>query len=95
MAYTLEVKSEHPIAKAVVEEAERQEIKAADAEGFEVLPGNGLSGRMGNEYIRGGNLKFIGKYADISTEIKDIAEKLSEEGKTPLFFCQRKYADRE
>ena len=88
MAYTLEVKSEHPIAKAVVEEAERQEIKAADAEGFEVLPGNGLSGRMGNEYIRGGNLKFIGKYADISTEIKDIAEKLSEEGKTPLFFAK-------
>ena len=88
MAYTLEVKSEHPIAKAVVEEAERQEIKAADAEGFEVLPGNGLSGRMGNEYIRGGDLKFIGKYADISTEIKDIAEKLSEEGKTPLFFAK-------
>lgn len=88
MAYILEVKSEHPIAKAVVEEAERQEIKAADAEGFEVLPGNGLSGRMGNEYIRGGNLKFIGKYADISTEIKDIAEKLSEEGKTPLFFAK-------
>ncbi len=88
MAYTLEVKSEHPIAKAVVEEAEMKGIKAAATEGFEVLPGNGLSGRMGSEYIRGGNLKFIEKHADISTEIKVIAERLSEEGKTPLFFAK-------
>lgn len=88
-AYALEKKSEHPLAHAVILKAqEDSSLKELEAEDFQAVPGNGLSGTVNGDFICGGNLKFISQSAEISEEIKDTAEKLAEEGKTPLFFSR-------
>lgn len=88
LANSLERKSEHPLAKAILEYAEGLKISGGDVDDFKALPGNGLSGVIGSEEISGGNLKFISTKAKVSDEIQRIALRLSEQGKTPLFFAK-------
>ena len=87
-AFALEQKSEHPLAKAVRQEAEELQMKAEEVTDFKALPGNGLSAMLDGAVLLGGNLKFISSKAQISSEIRKKAEHLAEEGKTPLFFCR-------
>ena len=88
LAYSLEKKSEHPLGRAIVKRAEELGLTLSDAENFEIYPGGGLSGVVGGELIIGGNAGFVGKCAVIGKEYEDIAERLSGEGKTPLFFAK-------
>ena len=88
LAYSLEIKSEHPLAKAIVNEAECRNIKADALEDFKVLPGNGLTASHNGNRITGGSFKFISEQAEVSDEFGKSAEKLAEEGKTPLLFMQ-------
>lgn len=85
-AASLEKKSEHPLAKAVISYAESKNIICDDVLEFKALPGNGLSGTVNGEDIFAGNLNFIETKTEIPSDIKNIAERLSGEGKTPLFF---------
>ena len=87
-AYSLEVKSEHPLAKAVIKRAEEKSIAAGEVSEFKVLPGNGLTGNLNGQVITGGSLKFTETQTEIPKDVKAKAEKLAEEGKTPLFFCK-------
>ena len=89
-AYSLEKKSEHPLSKAVVQAALEKNIAADEVTDFAVLPGNGLSAKLGGKPLSGGNLSFIQQNAQVSDEIKAKAESLSEDGKTPLFFAMDK-----
>ncbi len=88
MAYTLERYSEHPLARAVINKAIGQNIKARDAEDFKALPGNGLTAVFDGTELFGGNLSFISDKADIPEALKLKAEELSGEGKTPLYFAR-------
>ena len=88
LAYSLEAKSEHPLAKAVVNEAECRDIKAYALDDFKVLPGNGLTASHNGSKITGGSFKFISELAEVSDEFGKKAEMLAEEGKTPLLFMQ-------
>ncbi len=89
IAYYLEKKSEHPLAKAIVEYAENEfgMQKCEEVSDFASLPGNGLSAVWNKNRLVGGNYSFISTKADIPNEVKIKSEKLSEEGKTPLFFA--------
>ena len=88
-AYALEQKSEHPLAKAILLEAKEKEIEVQAVEAFEALPGNGLRGKAGEAFFSGGNLKFITTQVDsIEGIIDKEAQRLAEEGKTPLFFAK-------
>ena len=88
LAYSLEAKSEHPLAKAVVNEAESRNIKADEVDGFKILPGNGLTAQYNGGTITGGSFKFISKQINASDGIRQKAEELAKEGKTPLLFAQ-------
>ena len=87
-AYSLETKSEHPLAKAIISYAADKNLSAEDAADFKALPGNGLSAVIGGSKVIGGNLNLAMQHAEISDNIKTQSEKLAEEGKTPLFFCK-------
>ena len=87
-AFALEQKSEHPLAKAVLQKAEELQMKPEEVTDFKALPGNGLSAVLDGAVLFGGNLKFISSKAQISAVIRKRAEQLAEEGKTPLFFCR-------
>ena len=87
-AYSLEVKSEHPLAKAVIKRAEEKSIAAEEVSEFKVLPGNGLTGNLNGQVITGGSLKFTETQTEIPKDVRAKAENLAEEGKTPLFFCK-------
>lgn len=89
-AYALERKSEHPLARAIVEMSAGQPFTVMNEEvtDFKAVPGNGLSGKLGDEILYGGNHKFIARYASVTDEIRKKAENLAEEGKTPLFFAK-------
>ena len=87
LAYALEKKSEHPLAKAILQEAEKQSLTLEDVTEFQALPGNGLTGNLNGKVVSGGNYKFIAGKATISGEMKTRSERLAEEGKTPLFFA--------
>lgn len=86
LASLLEQKSEHPLAKAILQKAEELDIEKEDVTDFQALPGNGLTGTWKGNVLSGGNENFIEKQAQVSTEAKRKAAKLAEEGKTPLFF---------
>ncbi len=86
LAYALEAKSEHPLARAIIEKAKGE--KLLSAENFEVLPGNGVSAVIDGAVCYGGSVKFIESKAQISQEIKKTADKFSASGKTPLLFCK-------
>ena len=85
VAVSLEAKSEHPLAKAVMERAEEPPAAVTD---FQALPGNGLTAKLGEDRLWGGNLKFISQQAEMPEAVKRQADALSEQGKTPLFFCR-------
>ncbi|MCM1365365.1 MAG: heavy metal translocating P-type ATPase [Faecalibacterium sp.] len=84
----LESRSEHPLAKAIMKKAESDNITLSEVQNFQALPGNGLSAEIDRQKICGGNLKFIETQAQVSDEYKAVADKLSAEGKTPLFFAK-------
>ncbi|MCI8949697.1 MAG: heavy metal translocating P-type ATPase [Lachnospiraceae bacterium] len=88
LAYALEKKSEHPLAKAILSLAEERNLSAMDVSGFKALPGNGLEGDLDGIHLRGGNRSFISSHTAISSSILSQAETLAEEGKTPLFFSK-------
>lgn len=87
LAYSLETKSEHPLAKAIVEKAEEMQISTLDITDFESKTGNGLRGTLENSKIYAGSSKYISTVCDISS-VKDDIEKLSNDGKTPLLFAK-------
>jgi len=87
-AYSLETKSEHPLAKAIIAYAADKNLSAEDAADFKALPGNGLSAVIGGSEVIGGNLNLAMQHSEISEDIRSRSEKLAEEGKTPLFFCK-------
>ena len=88
MAGSLEKKSEHPLAKAVLKKAEEEPVTISEVSEFTALPGNGLSGRLNGEELLGGNLTFISSRVTVSETIKKEAQTLAGEGKTPLFFAK-------
>lgn len=86
LAYSLEIKSEHPLAKAIVKKANELNIKSIDTAEFQILPGNGLQANVNGKTVFGGNYTFIVPKTDVPQEMMLQADKLSSEGKTPLFF---------
>ena len=86
LAASLEQKSEHPLAKAVLAYAETETIACPDVTDFAALPGNGLSARLDGMEIYGGNAEFIAAKASVPAELQTEAARLAAEGKTPLFF---------
>ena len=87
LAYSLETKSEHPLARAIVSRAEAMNLKSEDVSDFQALAGNGLTAKIENKNLIGGSLKFISSKISVSDEINRKAESLAEEGKTPLLFA--------
>ena len=88
LACSLEKKSEHPLARAINERARADGITAGEVDDFTALPGNGLSGIYEGSELCGGNANFISSVASVSDEIRAKAEKLAEQGKTPLYFSR-------
>ena len=86
LAAALEQRSEHPLAKAVMEEAERRGVKAAGTEDFRAYPGNGLSAVLDGRVLHGGSRSYIEGITGLSGEMSRMAETLAEQGKTPMFF---------
>ena len=87
-AGALEQKSEHPLARAVLELAKERGMDCGDLTEFTAVPGNGLTGRRGTSFLAGGNAAFIGGQAMIPEAAKAMAEQYSKQGKTPLFFSE-------
>ena len=87
LAYSLEIKSEHPLAGAIVSEAQSRSLLADDAQSFKILPGNGISATVDGKPSFGGKTAFAAENVTISSDMKKTAEKLAGEGKTPLFFA--------
>ena len=88
-AYSLEAKSEHPLARAVSEYAKEQKISARDVKDFHALPGNGLTAKLANgSELTGGSAKFISEKISIDGKYISEARKFSEAGKTPLMFTR-------
>ena len=88
MAYALERKSEHPLARAILQKAEEDKLVADEVSDFAALPGNGLTATWKGAKLTGGNYKFISTQSTISNTLKEKSEKLAEQGKTPLFFAK-------
>ena len=88
LAVSLEKKSEHPLAKAIMQKGEQDGVLADAAEDFEIMPGNGLSAKIGGKTVIGGSEKFIDEKTKLSPEIKSMCESLAEQGKTPLLFAR-------
>ena len=87
-AYALERKSEHPLAKAILAYGKEKNMDEMEVDDFQALPGNGLMATVNESVLYGGNLTFIQTKAEVSLLMKKRAEKLAEEGKTPLFFVK-------
>ncbi len=88
LAYSLEKKSEHPLAKAIVKYGEDNKINFDEVSNFNAVVGNGLSASLNDEEIFGGSLKYISSKINISEVHKKLVENLAEEGKTPLLFAK-------
>ena len=88
LAAALEQRSEHPLARAVMMRAEEDGLTAAPVGDFRALPGNGLTATLSGETLLGGSLSFISSQVDVPRSIRQKAEALAEEGKTPLLFAQ-------
>ncbi|MGN0181590.1 MAG: heavy metal translocating P-type ATPase [Candidatus Ornithomonoglobus sp.] len=86
IAYSLEEKSEHPLARAIIARGNEEKLSSYTVDSFKITAGNGLSGTINGKTVVGGSLKFISSQADVSSEIRREAEKLAGEGKTPLLF---------
>jgi Cu2+-exporting ATPase len=87
LAYALEKKSEHPLAKAVIQKAEQDKINTDEVSDFKALPGNGLSAILDGEKLIGGSLKYVSDCITVSEKMKNKAESFAENGKTPLLFA--------
>ena len=87
-AYALEVKSEHPLAGAVVAMAEEKKLKVFDVQDFVILPGNGLTAVNNGDQLIGGSLAFLSDRIGVPDDVKTVAQRLAEEGKTPLLFAR-------
>lgn len=87
IAYALENKSEHPLAKAITAHAEEQKTALLSCEDFRALSGNGVSGTVQGKTVYGGSIRFIASRTALSAEVKEKADALAEEGKTPLLFA--------
>ena len=87
LALSLEAKSEHPLAKAIMKKGSELNLSAKDTENFEALPGNGVSAVLDGKKLLGGSLKFISSMLEIPADMKTRAEALAGEGKTPLLFA--------
>ena len=88
LAAALEQRSEHPLARAVMMRAEEDGLTAAPVGDFRALPGNGLTATLSGETLLGGSLSFVSSQVDVPRSIRQKAEALAEEGKTPLLFAQ-------
>ena len=88
LAAALEQRSEHPLARAVMLRAEENKLSVSEVSDFRALPGNGLTATLNNEELLGGSLSFISTKADVPQALRDKAEALAEEGKTPLLFAR-------
>ncbi len=87
-AAALEKKSEHPLAKAVLELAQERGTTVAEVSEFKALPGNGLTASLSGDVLAGGNLNFITAQTAVPQAMREAAERLAEAGKTPLFFSR-------
>ena len=88
LAAALEQRSEHPLARAVMMRAEEDGLTVAPVGDFRALPGNGLTATLSGETLLGGSLSFVSSQVDVPRSIRQKAEALAEEGKTPLLFAQ-------
>ena len=86
-AFSLEQKSEHPFAKAIIKLGEERSIGKKMVHDFQVFAGNGLQGTMDGNVYAGGNQNFVGKFAKISEDLERAASQYAQVGKTPLYFC--------
>ena len=88
LACALERKSEHPLARAILQKAEEERVPLDEVMDFQVLPGNGLTAKWKGASLSGGNYSFISTRSAVSREMKAKAEELAGQGKTPMFFCR-------
>ncbi len=97
LAYALEGKSEHPLARAIIDYGQAAHLDGKDSGGtdlstrvtdFQAVPGNGLTGTLSGDALAGGNLNFIHQYAQVPETLKNQAETLAQDGKTPLYFAR-------
>lgn len=88
LAVSLEAKSEHPLAKAIIRRGEELSVKPEEVTEFEALPGNGLHAVNNGKLLLGGSLRFLSEQTGVSKELRTQAEELAEQGKTPLLFAQ-------
>ena len=88
LALSLEKKSEHPLAKAVLLYAKEQQVDAPEAADFQALPGNGLSGTLDGASLAGGSFSYISGHTTVSAQEQASFERLASEGKTPLCFMK-------
>lgn len=87
-AYSLEIKSEHPLAKAVIAKAEELKLNRFEVENFTALPGNGLTALAADNAFFGGSLKYIQSKIKLDNEIVSVCDRLAGSGKTPLLFAK-------
>ena len=87
IAASVEAKSEHPLAKAIMERAKTDEIAIAEVTDFRAVVGNGLTATLAGKMIKAGNLAFVSKFVKVSDDMRAKAVEFSKEGKTPLFFA--------
>lgn len=88
LAVSLEAKSEHPLAKAIIRRGEELSVKPEEVMEFEALPGNGLHAVSNGKLLLGGSLRFLSEQSSVSKELRTQAEELAEQGKTPLLFAR-------
>ena len=88
LAYSLEKNSEHPLAKAIVSKAEKDNVEAFEVTEFKAMSGSGITAHCGGDVLTGGNLKLISKVGTVPNKLNTHGEKLSAEGKTPLYFAR-------
>ncbi len=86
-AYDLEVKSEHPLSKAIVKKADELNLSANEVEDFRIYAGGGVCGKLNGKMLCGGNYKFISQNASFEKDILNISDSLAEQGKTPIYFA--------
>ncbi len=88
LAYAMEAKSEHPLAKAIVNYAQLQNVTLKNVDTFQAVAGNGLQAKIGSDTLQAGSMKYISSIVEISDEMMEQANQLAENGKTPLFFIR-------
>ena len=87
-AFSIEIRSEHPLAKAITGYAEDKGYKADEVEEFQALPGNGLEAKLNGKRILGGSVGFISSKLPVLPDVQEMADRMSDEGKTPVMFAE-------